>query len=224
MRKTKTLLLYAGFTAVVVLCGIWGGDKWYNVLFSALAVVYLLLLTEQKRCGYLLCSVFAVGYAVIALRAGFYATAVFHGLFLFPTSVYRFFVLTKKKTGTPIKILSFKGWTASVLLCAASSAGLYFLLRKTGDTQPFLDGVILSLSLLTNAMMFGNYREMWCFNLASSALYAVMWLAEFFSNGTGLSFAVMQIAVSLINVKGIVHWKRSKKTTDGGESRGEKDL
>lgn len=69
----------------------------------------------------------------------------------------------------------------------------------------------------------GNYREMWCFNLASSALYAVMWLAEFFSNGTGLSFAVMQIAVSLINVKGIVHWKRSKKTTDGGESRGEKD-
>lgn len=74
MRKTKTLLFYAGFTAVVVLCGIWGGDKWYNVLFSALAVVYLLLLTEQKRCGYLLCSVFAVGYAVIALRAGFYAT------------------------------------------------------------------------------------------------------------------------------------------------------
>ena len=208
-------MLHAGFTAVVVLCGIVGGDKWYNVLFSAVAVVYLLLLTEQKRCGYLLCSVFAVGYAVIALRAGFYATAVFHGLFLFPTSAYRFFVFSKKKAGTPIKILSFKGWTASVLLCAASSAGLYFLLRETGDTQPFLDGVILSLSLLTNAMM--------CFNLASSALYAVMWLAEFFSNGTGLSFAVMQIAVSLINVKGIVLWKKSQKTTDGGEKVDEKD-
>lgn len=99
MKKTKTLLLYAGFTAVVVLCGIVGGDKWYNILFSALAVVYLLLLTEQKRCGYLLCSVFAVGYAVIALRAGFYATTVFHGLFLFPTSAYRFLSSRRKKRG-----------------------------------------------------------------------------------------------------------------------------
>lgn len=99
MKKTKTLLFYAGFTAVVALCGILGGDKWYNVLFSALAVVYLLLLTEQKRCGYLLCSVFAVGYAVIALRAGFYATAVFHGLFLFSYVGISIFCPHEEKSG-----------------------------------------------------------------------------------------------------------------------------
>ena len=153
----------------------------------------------------------AVGYAVISLRTGFYATAAFHGLFLFPVSVYRFFVLSKKSArAAAIKRLSFKAWMASVVLCPALSVGLYFLLRKTGDVQPLLDSVILSLSLLTSAMMFGNYREMWWFNLAASALYVVMWLTEFFSSGTGLSFAVMQTVVSVINIKGIVDWKKLK--------------
>ena len=192
---------------MVILCGLFGKDKWYNILFSALAVVYLLLLTEGRRCGYLLCCIYAVGYAVISLRTGFYATAAFHGLFLFPVSVYRFFVLSKKSgRAAAIKMLSFKAWMA----CPALSVGLYFLLRKTGDVQPLLDSVILSLSLLTSAMMFGNYREMWWFNLAASALYVVMWLTEFFSSGTGLSFAVMQTVVSVINIKGIVDWKKLK--------------
>ena len=211
MKKAKTLLLYAAFTLMVILCGLFGKDKWYNILLSALAVVYLLLLTEGRRCGYLLCCIYAVGYAVISLRTGFYATAAFHGLFLLPVSVYRFFVLSKKSArAAAIKRLSFKAWMASVFLCPALSVGLYFLLRKTGDVQPLLDSVILSLSLLTSAMMFGNYREMWWFNLAASALYVVMWLTEFFSSGTGLSFAVMQTVVSVINIKGIVDWKKLK--------------
>ncbi|MFR1983911.1 MAG: nicotinamide riboside transporter PnuC [Christensenellaceae bacterium] len=194
---------------MVILCGLFGKDKWYNILFSALAVVYLLLLTEGRRCGYLLCCIYAVGYAVISLRTGFYATAAFHGLFLFPVSVYRFLFSQRKahrrrRSGYP------KAWMASVVLCPALSVGLYFLLRKTGDVQPLLDSVILSLSLLTSAMMFGNYREMWWFNLAASALYVVMWLTEFFSSGTGLSFAVMQTVVSVINIKGIVDWKKLK--------------
>ena len=71
MKKAKTLLLYAAFTLMVILCGLFGKDKWYNILFSALAVVYLLLLTEGRRCGYLLCCIYAVGYAVISLRTGF---------------------------------------------------------------------------------------------------------------------------------------------------------
>lgn len=214
MKKTKNLLLYIIFTLIVILCGIVGRDKWYNILFSAVAVIYLLLLTDGKRCGYLICSVYAAGYAVIALRTGFYATAVFHGLFLFPVSVYRFFILLKRKAEKSIiKSLSFKAWGLSVFVCAVLSFGLYFLLRKAGDAQPFLDGVILALSLLTNAMMFGNYREMWQFNLASSLLYVVMWSVEFFSNGTGIAFAIMQTIVSIINIKGIVAWRKKQNQT-----------
>lgn len=211
MKKSKTLLLYAAFTSLVILCGIVGGDKWYNIFFSAMAVVYLLLLTQGRRSGYVLCCIFALGYAVIALRTEFYATAVFHGLILFPVSMYRFFVLSKKNGRVAvIKKLPFKAWMFSVFLGAAVSVGLYFLLRIIGDVQPLLDGVILALSLLASAMMFGNYREMWWFNLASSVLYVVMWLAEFFSNGTGFSLAVMQTIVSIINIKGIVDWRKTK--------------
>ena len=96
--------------------------------------------------------------------------------------------------------LSLSGALRRVIFSAAEDRG----------RQPLLDSVILSLSLLTSAMMFGNYREMWWFNLAASALYVVMWLTEFFSSGTGLSFAVMQTVVSVINIKGIVDWKKLK--------------
>lgn len=211
MKKTKTLLLYAAFMLGIIVLGLIEKDKWYNIAFSVLAIVYLLLLTEGRRCAYLLCSIFAADYAVIALRAGFYATAAFHLLVLFPVSTYRFFVLSKKhEKAAVVKSLSLKGWAVSLFFCVLLSVGLYFLLRETGDTQPFLDGVILSLSLLTCAMMFGNYREMWWFNLAGSALYVVMWLVEFFSSGTGFSWAVMQAIVSVINIKGIVDWKKLK--------------
>lgn len=207
MKGIKGFLPYILFTLIVVLCGIFGGDKWYNILFSAIAVIYLSLLTDGLRCGYLLCSVYAAGYAAISLRAGFYATAVFHAFFLLPSSIYRFFA-SGKRAETAVKSLSFGARALSVLLCAALSVGLYFLLRRTGDARPLLDGVILALSLLTSAMMAGNYREMWAFNLAASALYVVMWSAEFFSNGTGIAFAIMQSIVSIINIKGIVSRKK----------------
>ena len=212
MRKIKTLLIYTLFTAVIVVCGIVSKDKWYNILFSAIAVVYLLLLTDGKKYAYPICSVYALGYGIISFRTGFYATAVYHVLFLLPTSVYRFILsFRKKEKATEIKSLSVMARISAVLICAALSVGLYFLLRAIGDSQPLLDGVILAISLLTSAMMFGNCLEMWWFNLAASVLYAVMWAVEFFTNGTGFAFAIMQTVVSVINVKGIVDWKKTNK-------------
>lgn len=212
MKNTKNLLLYGIFTIFVALCGIVGGDKWYNILFSSIAVIYLLLLTENKRTGYVLCCIYALGYGFIALHTGFYATAVYHGLFLFPVSIYRFCVSSKKNVQVSIKKMSFITLMIFCFVGIVISVALYFLLSIIKDAQPILDGVILTLSLLTSATMLGNYREMWWFNLVSSVLYVVMWLIEFFSNGTGLSFAIMQGIVSIINIKGIVEWKKIERT------------
>lgn len=206
----------------VVVCGILGKDKWYNIAYSALAIVYLLLLTDGKKLGYVLCCVFAAGYAAIAFYNGFYATATFHAAVLLPTSVYRICVLNrKKKEAEKIRNLSVKAWLAAVLGGAAVSVGLYFLLRAVKDAQPLLDGVILALSLLTSLMMLRNCREMWWFNLMSSVLYVVMWTVQFCTDGTGLAFAVMQAVVSGINVKGIVDWYKREKQEKESASQAE---
>lgn len=209
--KNKKIPIYGALTVAVVLCGILAKDKWYNIACSAVAIVYLLLLTDGRKWGYALCCVFAAGYAVIAFITGFYATAVFHALVLLPTAVYRLCVSNKKeKEADKIRHLSVKAWVAAVAGGITASVGLYFLLRAVHDAQPLLDGVILAICVLTSLMMLCNCREMWWFNLVGSVLYVVMWTVQFFTDGTGLAFAVMQVVVSGINVKGIIDWhKRS---------------
>ena len=56
--------------------------------------------------------------------------------------------------------------------------------------------------------MLRNYSEMWLFNLGGSVLYVVMWTVQYVTSGAGLAFAVVQAIVSVINVKGVIDWKR----------------
>ncbi len=213
MKKSKIniklLCLYGLFAAAVIACGVIGGDRWYNIVCSVAAIVYLLLLTDGVKYGYLLCAAYAAGYTAIAFGSGFYATAAFHALVLLPTAIYRFIASFGKNAGEEkIGALSVKGWAAATMACCALSAGLYFLLRAVGDSQPLLDGAILSLSLLTSLFMLRNYSEMWLFNLGGSVLYVVMWTVQYVTSGAGLAFAVVQAIVSVINVKGVIDWKR----------------
>lgn len=213
-EKGKQRLLYAVFLLAVLLCGILGKDKWYNICLSAVAVVYLLLLTDEMRVGYLLCIVYAAGYSVVAFFTKVYASAVFHAVFLLPTAVFRFFKSPKKGE---VGKLSRKGWLWALLAAVAFTAGLYFLLAAIGDAHPLLDGAILAVSVLADLFMLGNYRELWFFNLFSSLLYVAMWTAEFIVSGSGIAFAGLQAVVSVINVKGIVGWTRSAKKYQKGE-------
>ncbi len=200
------MCLYALFAAIVVLCGVLGKDKWYNVVCSVVAVVYLLLLADGKRLGYLLGGAYALGYAVIAFFATLYATAAYHAFALLPTMIYRLTMAKKKEISANISKLGIKGWVISVCTGAAAAVGLHFLLKFIGDAQPLLDGAVLAVSLVTVALMFFNYMEMWIFNLAGSLLYVIIWSVQFSRTGEGLAFAVMQTAVSVINVRGLVQW------------------
>ena len=102
MKKSKInikpLCLYGLFAAAVIACGVIGGDRWYNIVCSVAAIVYLLLLTDGVKYGYLLCAAYAAGYTVIAFGSGFYATAAFHALVLLPTAIYRFIASFMKKS------------------------------------------------------------------------------------------------------------------------------
>lgn len=78
MKKTVYLKksgVYAAFLLPVFVCGIAGGDTFFNIAVSLVAVTYLLMLNDGMRAAYLLCAVYAVSYAVVgvcvrALRHG----------------------------------------------------------------------------------------------------------------------------------------------------------
>lgn len=121
MKKTvylKKAGVYAAFLLPVFVCGIAGGDTFFNIAVSLVAVTYLLMLNDGMRAAYLLCAVYAVSYAVVGFASALYATAVFHACVLLPTAVFRFVVSGKKQIGADIRRLKIKGWTAALSCCA----------------------------------------------------------------------------------------------------------
>lgn len=224
MKKTvylKKAGVYAAFLLPVFICGVAGGDTFFNIAVSLVAVTYLLMLNDGMRAAYLLCAVYAVSYAAVGFASALYATAVFHACVLLPTAVFRFVVSRKKHIGADICRLKIKGWTAALSCCALLVCALYFLLKRIGDAQPFLDGLILAVSVVTSILMLKNYLEMWWFNLFSSLLYVVLWIVQFISIGEGLAFAGMQTVVSLINLRGVVKWIRADRKNHAQTARGE---
>ena len=108
MKKTvylKKAGVYAAFLLPVFVCGIAGGDTFFNIAVSLVAVTYLLMLNDGMRAAYLLCAVYAVSYAAVGFASALYATAVFHACVLLPTAVFRFVVSGKKQIGADIRRL-----------------------------------------------------------------------------------------------------------------------
>ena len=224
MKKTvylKKAGVYAAFLLPVFVCGIAGGDTFFNIAVSLVAVTYLLMLNDGMRAAYLLCAVYAVSYAAVGFVSALYATALFHACVLLPTAVFRFVVSGKKQIGADIRRLKIKGWTAALSCCALLACALYFLLKRIGDAQPFLDGLILAVSVVTSILMLKNHLEMWWFNLFSSLLYVVLWIVQFISIGEGLALAGMQTVVSLINLRGVVKWIQADRKNHAQTARGE---
>lgn len=118
--------------------------------------------------------------------------------------------------------MKIKGWDGGAHLAAPClQCALYFLLKRIGDAQPFLDGLILAVSVVTSVLMLKNYLEMWWFNLFSSLLYVVLWIVQFISIGEGLALAGMQTVVSLINLRGVVKWIQADRKNHAQTARGE---
>ena len=210
-NKIGKAVLYGLVFAGVLVFGILGKDRWYNIVISEIAVLYLMLLNDGMRMGYLLGAVYAAGYCAVSITEQLYATAAFHGLFLLPTVVYRLFAAAKDPIHEHIRRLTGKGWCLISLFCVIAAAALYFLLVLIRDAQPLLEAVVLTMSLATNYLMLRNNLEMWYFNLACSLLYVVIWTVQFIQMGTGLSYVGLQAIASFINLRGIAIWIRNSR-------------
>ena len=209
-KRIYSVGLYVFLLIAVFLVGVFGKDKWYAVLSSVIAVIYLLLLNEGIRLGYLLCGVYAVAYGVISYRNGLYAASFYHVFVLLPCGIYRFFKKKEEREGQ-IQFLRLRGWIFSCLVTVILGVAAFFLLQKIGDPQPLLDGATLAVSVVTAFLMAQKYIEMWVFNLFSSLIYIAVWTIQFFSIGVGLSIVALQTVVAFINIRGIILWYRQSK-------------
>lgn len=209
-KRIYSIGLYAFFLIAVILVGVFGKDKWYAVLSSVIAVVYLLLLNKRMRLGYLLCGVYAVAYGIISYLNGLYAGAFYHVFVLLPCGIYRFFKKKEDREGQ-IRFLRLRGWICACVVTGVLGVAAFFLLQKISDPQPLLDGATLAVSVVTAFLMAQKYIEMWVFNLFSSFIYIAVWSIQFFSMGVGLSIVALQTVVALINIRGIILWYRQSK-------------
>ncbi len=209
-RFWKTAAIYGLFVAAVLIVGLVGKDRWYAIATSLVAAIYLLLLNDGKRVGYLLCALYGVSYGIICIVTDLYASGIYHILILAPSGLYRFWK-NGGQQASKIRVFGLCGWVIAVGTSGVLTAALFFLLRQIGDAQPLLDGATLAISGVTAYLLARNFREMWLFNLFSTVICIAVWSLEFIASGIGLSIVALQSLVLLINLRGMILWNRRER-------------
>lgn len=222
IKRILKIALYLLLPVAVAVLGVSGGDKWYFIATSVVAVTYLLLMSDGKRFAFLLCAVFGLAHGAASFYAGLYASAVYHAALLAPIGIYRF-VTANKPQNTKVGALSLWKWFVCVAAIGVAITALYFVLKATGGAQPVLDAATLAISVITAFLMLKNYREFWLFNLFSALLYVALWTVQFIKSGEGLAVAGLQSIVTVISAIGFVNWLRmSKREKASAEELSEK--
>lgn len=203
----KSVILCALLCAVVIIAGIIFSQTWYEIAASVLANVYILFYIKKKRFALLCGSVFFLLNGIVAVLSRLWATAGMSFLYLLPITLITFFKWGKSREVT-VKSLSPKGWIKALSSLAVLIAVFFIVLTATSGSQPFLDAVSFSLTMLAGALMIFGFREIWIVNIVTSFFTISLWTINIIIFGTGVTLLLTQIISLGLSIYGLILWRR----------------
>lgn len=158
------------------------GDSLLSLICGMLGIVGVVLYSQKKFSAY----VFSFGqlflYVYLAWQQRLWGEVV-ENAFYFVTMVGGMFVWLRhyhsSESSSEVETLRLsKPWFYGILAAtAALIAVLYFVLKATNDTQPFMDSLTTVPAFVAQVLLMLRYRENWLFwaiiNVASIVLWAI---------------------------------------------------
>jgi len=220
--KEKTILgiglgrfVFAAASApVLAVCGVLTGQSWYEILLAVFSVVTITYLSQGKRAGCALGTLWSLGYAAVYAARRLVGLAFFNCFVSFPVYAASFFTWKRHRVGHTVatRRLSPKGWALMVSLCALGFAGCTLLLRKFGlSSAPLLDSLSLSLASSALALLLLRYTENWWFAIAADVVKLALWAVRAAANLADLNFLLIAAVLCAVNIVGLITWLRLHK-------------
>jgi nicotinamide mononucleotide transporter len=205
-RESAVLAALTAVTAVLVGALLWQGLTTWLEAISFVTGAWCVWLTVRENVWN-----FPVGMANVAtfgvlfFRAGLYADtglqvvyfvlgAIGWYLWLFGGAGRTALRVTTASTGRRLRV----GLTVVVMW-----VGLFLLLRRTGDSAPFLDALTTALSLGAQWLTDRKNWESWLLWIATDVIYVPLYASKSLHLTAGLYAVFLVMAVI-----GLLHWRR----------------
>lgn len=156
---------------------IFGNENLLSYISGVFGVVAVVLTSLKKISMYLFSFLQLFTYMVLAYNQHLYgelAENVFYAI----TMIAGVFIWLKHYNDNVVetKSLNATGWLFTVVGCVVSSISLYFVLRNSDDTQPFMDAISTTPAIIAQILMITRYREQWIFWLIVDVTTCILWV------------------------------------------------
>ena len=183
------------------------GSSWISLISGITGIISVVLCAQRKISFYLFGYIQLVTYCILAYQQHFYGELI-ENVFYAITMVYGLIIWFRHKDikdtrKVESRELSKHQFNCVKITCIIGIILLYYILRNTNDTQPFLDSVTTIPAFIAQILMILAYREQWYFWIIIDIGSIGMWIIA------GDWNMVIQYVFWTINcLYGLNNWKK----------------
>jgi nicotinamide mononucleotide transporter len=172
--------------------------EWIAVIAG---VVYVILIMQQRRMGWVFGGISAAILMVLAAKARLPMNALLQGSYVI-ASVYGWWAWSKEEDSRPIAFWHLRGHLVALGLCVLVSLGLARLLAMDGTSAfPFTDSVVACAGLVATWMVARVYIENWLYWIVVDTVSVYL----FFTQGLVVA-SLLYVLFLVIATVGFFNW------------------
>ena len=216
-------LWYSIFLLAILLCLVFIRPITFQLCFSVINVIMYMtacnLVAQGKVLGFLFEIFASLTFIVVCIFNRVYGEIIMNILVYIPlniVSIINFRKNTNKETKqVNVRQLTLKQWLVIIAIFATLTAGIFSILRfALNQVSPFLNAVLISISIISMVIMSQRFKEFWYFDLAGNFISTLMWL--FISTKAPNAIQSLPIVISSFaaftnNIYGIWMWNKIYK-------------
>lgn len=147
-----------------------------SLISGVTGIFAVVLCAERKMSFWIFAWIQLITYLILALDQKLYGE-VGENIFYAITMIYGMFVWNKYKVGDKVKSRSLsKNYFELInIACVVGILLLWYILKRTNDSQPFMDSISTIPAIIAQILMIIAYKEQWYFWLVIDIASIYMW-------------------------------------------------
>lgn len=189
-------------------------ERWIDLVSTILGLTCVFLAGRGKVANFWVGYVYSVFLFLLFMSKGLYASMAIQTVAIVINGVghYRWTHPSSDETASDgslaVTSLDRKEYALYGALMVAMTAGLYFMLIHTDDSQPLLDAVCTSLILVAQWLSAQKKTECWYVWIAVNVTNLILCI------NAGLLFNPLKYALLLANgIWSLITWKKNERNT-----------
>ena len=155
------------------------GSSCISLISGITGIIAVVLCAERKMIFWIFAWIQLITYVILAYQQHFYGEIV-ENIFYAITMLFGMFIWFNhrdSKDQSKVQSKSLKKYHFNIVKigCTLGIFILYYILRTTDDTQPFMDSITTVPAFIAQILMICTYKEQWYFWLIIDVFSIIMW-------------------------------------------------